>query len=90
MPFDLDLSEYGYDIRLNLEGRIVEQQNNHKHLVFLFDERHTYFEGIQQSLRNALNLIDNNIVEFVGLEGLIYPYEAEPQLVIKNQKNGKR
>jgi hypothetical protein len=68
----IDLKRFGFDSLVKLEGKVVEELCISKYgLIFLFDENHHYIRGIQQSLRNAIKLIDLGMVDFVGVEGFM-------------------
>lgn len=70
----IDLSEFGHRSRTELCGDIVDSYCfPGAPLVFLFDENHEFLYGIDQSVRNAMNLIDGRIVDFVGVEGYSGP-----------------
>ncbi len=64
----VNLLPFSYKAAPELEGEILLQRVAGRPLVFLFDEDHVSAQGIAASLRNALKLIDNGIVNFIGVE----------------------
>lgn len=66
----MDFKRYAFDLCVRLEGNVIEEYDmNPDELVVLFDENHRYVNGIRQSLRNAVKLIDAGVVDFIGVEG---------------------
>ena len=66
---EIDLAPYGFDQKVSLEGKVIDTFKLNNGLIFLFDENHDYINGIKQSYRNAIHLLDTGIIDFVGVEG---------------------
>ena len=79
MAFVINLKQYGFDMKVELQGHLVDQHLlEGAPLVFLIDEYHDFGDGIRQSLRNACRLFDAGILDFAGVEG--YPDGVREQL----------
>ena len=66
----VDLKAFGFPSVELLVGDVIDIFHaENGELLFLFDENHSYRAGIRQSLRNAKQLIDMEIVDFIGVEG---------------------
>lgn len=67
---ELDLKPYGFDVSIQLEGELVDEfRCDDKYVILLFDENHDFVPGIQQSFRNAARLIDEEVIDFIAVEG---------------------
>ena len=69
---DINLTDFGFDgVTVSLIGSVIDQHNGGGPLIFLNEEDHKDNAGIADSLRNSCKLVDDGIVDFIGVEG--YP-----------------